>query len=179
MPLPVLRTERILLRPLTHDDIDALHALWTMPEVRRYLWDDVVITRDAARQAVEASLLAVERHGIGFWALHIPPPQSMRGAPIGGFCGFRLIEDSCEIELLYGLRGEFWGMGLATESCIAALEYLWRVTKYARVYARTDPPNERSVRAMARLGMTHQSTTESLITYSLERPMKSSEPGRC
>ena len=37
--LAVMRTERILLRPWTREDVDPLHALWTAPELRRYLWD--------------------------------------------------------------------------------------------------------------------------------------------
>ena len=55
---------------------------------------------------------------IGYWALHIPPPVSTSEAPIAGFCGFRQIGP--EIELMYGLRREHWGKGLATEACAAA-----------------------------------------------------------
>jgi ribosomal-protein-alanine N-acetyltransferase len=165
-----MRTRRILLRPWTLEDVDALHALWMAPEVRRYLWDDIVITREAAEQVVIAHLATTDRKGIGCWALHIPPPASAAGAPMDGICGFRLIDDGPEIELLYCLRGEHWGKGLATEACIAALEYLWRSTTYQQVYARTDPPNEKSVQVMLRLSMTHESTTASLNTYLLRRP---------
>jgi len=49
------------MRPWTENDIDALHQLWIEPEVRRYLWDDVVISRE---RAVEST------RGIGYWALH-------------------------------------------------------------------------------------------------------------
>ena len=169
-PLAVMRTERILLRPWTREDVDSLHALWTAPEVRRYLWDDIVITRDTAEKVVESHLDTVKRHGIGYWALHILPSISLLGAPIAGFCGFRFMGNGPEIELMYGLRPEYWGTGLATEACIASLESLWRSTKLAEVYARTDRPNEKSVQVMLRLGMTHVSTTESMITYVLRRP---------
>jgi RimJ/RimL family protein N-acetyltransferase len=169
MPLEVMRTARILLRPWTRQDVDALHALWTASKMRRYLWDDVVITRDTAKKVVESHLLTAHQFGIGYWALHVPPPISGAAAPITGFCGFRLIDDSPEIELMYGLQGECWGKGLATEACAAALEYLWRSTKFAHVYARTDPPNEKSIQVMLRLGMTHVATTHSLITYVLRR----------
>jgi RimJ/RimL family protein N-acetyltransferase len=50
------------------------------------------------------------------------------------------------------------------------MDYLWRATGFDRVYARTDPPNERSVLVMERLGMRHESTTPSMITYVLTRP---------
>jgi RimJ/RimL family protein N-acetyltransferase len=152
------------------DDIDGLHALWTAPEVRRYLWDDVVITRDRAADVVESHLATVASHNIGYWALHIPPPGTEVRAPIAGFCGFRFIDNTPEIELMYGLRGEHWGKGLATESSLAALHYLWRCTGFQQVHARTDPPNTTSVQVMLRLGMTHESTTEKMIVYVLRRP---------
>ena len=112
----------------------------------------------------------MDRLNIGYWALHIPPAASPAEAPIAGFCGFRPIEDGPEIELMYGLRGEHWGKGVATEACAAALEYLWRSTSYRQVYARTDALNHRSVEVMLRLGMTHESTTATMIGYLLKRP---------
>jgi [ribosomal protein S5]-alanine N-acetyltransferase len=171
MPLPVLRSQRLLLRPWTHEDVDALHALWTAPEVRRYLWDDIVIKREVAELVVNSHLVTADRHGIGYWALHLPPPDSRPETPMAGFCGFRFVDDGPEIELMYGLKGEYWGQGFATESSLAAIEYLWRSTEFQRLYARTDPPNKESVRVMQRIGMTHESTSESMITYVLRRPV--------
>ena len=138
--------------------------------MRRYLWDDVVISRDAAARLVDAHLKTTDRHAIGYWALHILLPGSPDGAPIAGFCGFRFVDDGPEIELMYGLQAEYWGQGFATEASLAAIEYLWRSTGFQRVYARTDPPNVRSVRVMRRIGMTHESTSASRITYVLRRP---------
>lgn len=170
MPLPSICTDRILLRSLRRDDVDAVHSLWTAPEVRRFLWDDIVITCEVAQAVVESHLATVDQFGLGFWALPIPPPVSSVEGPIEGFCGFRFIDKGPEIELLYGLRGEHWGKNLATEAGAAALGYLWRSTSYQRVYARTDPPNFKSVQVMVRLSMVHESTTASMITYVLHRP---------
>ena len=56
MSLPILRTPRLTLQPYRLDDIDLLHQLWTTPEVRRYLWDDIVITRQRAEETVRAAI---------------------------------------------------------------------------------------------------------------------------
>jgi RimJ/RimL family protein N-acetyltransferase len=69
MPLPSIRTGRVLLWPWRHDDTDALHTLWAAPEVRRYLWDDIVITHETAQRAVESHLASSDRLNIGYWAL--------------------------------------------------------------------------------------------------------------
>lgn len=164
MQLPVLRTHRLLLRPWTCEDVDSLHALWTAPEVRLYLWDDVAITRDVAENVVKSHLESAVEHGVGYWAIHAPD-----GSTLAGFCGFRFIDDGPEIELMYGLKGAHWGKGYATEASLAAIEYLWRSTQFQQVFARTDPPNEASVRVMVRLGMTQVSSTLSMITYVLRR----------
>lgn len=170
MPLPVIHTTRLLLRPWALEDVDALHALWTAPEVRRYLWDDTIITREVAAQLVANHLETSDRHGIGFWALHATGSGATSEALMAGFCGFRFFEDGSEIELLYGLRAAYWRRGLAAEASRAAIEYVWRSTAFQRVYARTDSPNERSVRVIERLGMTPDSSSDALITFVLRRP---------
>jgi ribosomal-protein-alanine N-acetyltransferase len=165
MSLPILRTARLTLRPWAESDIDTLHALWTEPGVRRYLWDNLVIPRDRAAVAVYSALATSVSHGIGCWSLHLHGEEAL-----AGFCGFRFIGDSKEVELLYGLLPALWGQGLATEASQAALDYLWTCTPFLRVYARTDSPNARSVEVMRRLGMRHDCSTETMIIYALERP---------
>ena len=141
-----LRSERLTLIPFHPQHVDDLLALWTDPQVRRYLWDDEVISRQQAAEVIEASLASFREHGFGLWAL----------APTGddeivGFAGIRRFGDDGEVELLYGLRPDCWGCGLATEASRAVLEYgfgLGLVT----IFAGTDPPNVASLRVMDRLG---------------------------
>jgi RimJ/RimL family protein N-acetyltransferase len=159
-----LSTLRLCLRPWAADDLDELHRLWTEPGVRRYLWDDAVISRERAAEALESHFETVASHGIGYWIVELA------GDPrVAGFCGFRLFEPG-EVELLYGFLPEFWGLGLATEASQVALEYLWAKTALPRVWAKTDPPNRKSVEVMRRLGMREHSSTTASIEYVLERP---------
>jgi [ribosomal protein S5]-alanine N-acetyltransferase len=71
---------------------------------------------------------------------------------------------------MYGLLPQFWGKGIATEASGAALDYIWNSTAFPQVWARTDPPNTASVTVMVRLGMTHQSSTPTMISYVIDRP---------
>jgi ribosomal-protein-alanine N-acetyltransferase len=161
MPLPLIRSERLLLRPWAEDDIDALHQLWLDPEVRRFLWDDIAITRERAAEAVHAHFESVTTRRIGYWALHPADDE-----PLIGFCGFRPIEEIPEIEIVYGLLPAFWGRGLATEAARAALAYL-RETGYTRVYARSDAPNEKSIAVLRRLGFRQLTSTSPMLVYLL------------
>jgi len=155
MGLSILETERLILRPWSLDDVDALHQVWTDPLVRRYLWDDDVISRQRAAAAVESSLASANRNGVGLWCV-LPKAA---GA-LAGFCGFRYIDDSTDaIELLYGLLPGYWGRGLATEAARAALEYGFNAELFTRIYARTDVSNRASIRVMERLGMKFERET--------------------
>lgn len=146
-------------------DVDTLYDLWTDPDVRRYLWDDVVIPRVHAAVVVESNFANVARHGFGYWTIRIEGD-----ARLAGFCGFRPVHEGPDAELLYGLRAEYWGRGLATEASRLALDYLWKRTKCDRVFAIADAPNRKSVEVMRRLGMRLHECNEREITYVLERP---------
>ena len=168
MGLPALETDRLLLRPWSLDDIEGLYKVWADPQVRRYLWDDEVISRERAAATVRKCVASASEHGVGLWCL-LPKP----GDVLAGFCGFRFIDESAAIELLYGLLPEYWGQGLATEAARAALQYGFEAGLFERVYGRTDVANVASVRVMERLGMkfereSHIGALPTLI-YSLAR----------
>jgi RimJ/RimL family protein N-acetyltransferase len=62
-----LDTARLRLRPYRDSDLDALHRLWTDPDVRRYLWDDTIIDRQLAEATMRASIACTAEHGC--WAV--------------------------------------------------------------------------------------------------------------
>ena len=69
MCLPVLETRRLTLRPFGVEDLDALHAIWTDPDVRRYLWDDLIISRERAAETLADAIATAAKDGIGYWTL--------------------------------------------------------------------------------------------------------------
>ena len=146
---PHLATRRTTLRPLTADDLAATHALWTDPGVRKYLWDDVVIHEDQAAEVIAASERHFQQLGYGLWAV-----SERTGDPrLMGVCGFRPSEAK-EPELLFGFWPRYWKQGLANESACALLAYVFEILQCSSVVAATDVPNDSSIRALRRLGMT-------------------------
>lgn len=146
--LPSLQTSRLLLRPYTAADVDALYRLWTDAAVRKYLWDDEVISRERAAATVAASVADAASRGFGQWGVCWPATGE-----VIGFCGFRPSAEDGVPELLYGLVPSFWGKGLATEAARAVLEFGFDVLDLARVIATTEAPNAASWHVLERLGM--------------------------
>ncbi len=140
--------------------------MWTNPDVRRFLWDDVVIPREQAAAVVESSMESFERRGFGFWTV------ALDGVVVG-FCGLREIEGGPEIEILYGLLPEYWSRGYATAAARAVIGYAFGSLGLDRIDGRTDSPNTASARVLERLGMTFEKRAEvnglDTLHYSLHR----------
>lgn len=144
-----------------------MHAMWTEPQVRRFLWDDVAIAREQALDVLAATVGDFRERRYGLWGAHLAATGTLVG-----FVGCRPWP-SGEPELLYGLLPEWWGRGLATEACEAVLAHVFDTLGHPLVYAATDPPNAASVRVMERLGMTFDRRTEmhglDTLVYRLSR----------
>jgi RimJ/RimL family protein N-acetyltransferase len=142
-----LSTTRLELRPLGAADAEALHALWTDVDVRRFLWDGECIPVERTRAVITESerLFTTERRGL--WGAWLRSDKQLCG--FGGFWYFR---DPPDLELLYGLGRVYWHQGLATELATAVVEYGVSRLGMSDIRASTDAPNEASVRVLDRLG---------------------------
>lgn len=144
----LLKTAHLTLRPFAADDLEDLHRLWTHPGVRKYLWDDKVISVDRAKEEIDASLGRFEQHGFGHWALF---PTNER--KLIGFCGLKPWAEPATAELLYAVAPACWGRGLAVEASRAVLRFGFEDQGLKQVWAGADPPNAASFRVMEKLGM--------------------------
>jgi RimJ/RimL family protein N-acetyltransferase len=163
---PELHTSRLLLRPATAADLEALHRLWIEPEVRRHLFDDRAISLDEAQSLLERSDAGFEERNLGLWCA-----DERNGEALVGFAGFLHSDD--EPDLVYGLRPSHWGRGLASEAARRVIEQAFANSDAERVVASVDEPNQASIRVLERLGMrrARRSVVEGkpLLHYALDR----------
>lgn len=143
-----LLSPRLRYRPFHEEDADGLLAVFRAPEVRRYLLDDSLVDAVWLREEVEASRARFDAGSAGLWSL-----RDREDGSLVGFVGFRPFFDPPRVQLLYGLVGERWGRGLATEAARAACVHAFLRLGWTRVEAATDLPNLRSQRVLRRLGM--------------------------
>jgi RimJ/RimL family protein N-acetyltransferase len=142
-----IRTDRLWLRPFAAADVDALHAIFTAPEVRQYLLDGQVMPRSWVEEVVARSE-ADFTVSAGLWCMAVAP----EGAPVG-FAGYREFHEPPVRELLYGLAPAYFGRGLATEASRAAIRHGFERLGMERIHATIDVPNESSLRLAKRLGL--------------------------
>lgn len=147
-----LETERLLLRRLTLDDLDALIELNRDPEVMRFINGGI----PTPPQMVERSILpgyleAYERYpGFGHWA------AIERSS--GAFLGYVGLEPEPgrppgDAALGYRMRSSAWGKGYATEGARAVIRTAFTQLDVERIFAVTYQDNLASRRVMEKLGM--------------------------
>ncbi len=166
-----ITTARLTLRSFTIDDVDAYHAaIYNDPDVTRYLPGGTVRSKEATKSIVEYYIEHEQTHSYSVWAVVHNETQELIG-----HCGLVHVLDSPEdVELVYALRHDFWGQGLATEAASASLRHGFEKAKLEEILAFAYPQNKASERVMQRLGMYDEGITDlyydtDLIFYSIAR----------
>ena len=144
----VLRTERLVLCPVTADDHAVLLAHWAAPDVRRFLFDGAILSAAEITGAIENSTRDFGRAGYGLWLIH-----QKGGTDLVGTAGLRPLED-LGLEIFYSLAPGSWGRGYATEAARAVLEHALGPAGLPEVLAEVDEGNTASIAVIERLGMT-------------------------
>lgn len=147
-----LRTERLELTPVSPADLGELHSLYTDPDVRRHLWDDLVVDQLETDNVIRASLRTFRSHQYGLWRLQHRAQQSLVGC-----AGLR--ETGLEAELVVAIQPQLQRQGYAREASLAVLGHALRKLRLRRVVAMCDVANVASRSLVTALGMREQHVT--------------------
>jgi RimJ/RimL family protein N-acetyltransferase len=150
--VPVIETERLVLRGHRPDDFADSLALWTDPEVTRF-----ISGKPSSQEEVWARLLRYAGHwamlGFGYWAV----TEKATGHFLGevGFANFRReIEPSLDRmpEIGWVIAPRAHGRGYATEAVCAAIA--WGETHFGpvRTACIIAPENAPSIRVAEKCG---------------------------
>jgi len=148
--LPVV-TERLVLRSLLPVDLDDLHAIYSRPEVMRYLYGDVQ-AREQTEQWLDKRLARNRLQADGD-SLVVAVQRRSDDRVLGTVTlWWRSIEHSQgEVGFVFHPDGQ--GAGYAREASTAVIDRGFRELGLHRIYGRTDARNAGSAALMRRLGM--------------------------
>ncbi len=143
-----LRTERLVLRPVTEDDLDVMLAIRNAPEVVATTSTGDELPRERMAGQLERRAESWRTRGLGSWLILLDgaPAGFVEVAPIGEGSGV----DPEEIELGVIVLPEHWGKGFAGEAGLAVAADCFQRVGLERVYAGVDTENEKSLRVLAK-----------------------------
>ena len=141
---------RLGYRELSSGDVDIFHELAVDPHIRRFLFDGQVVPREWAAAAVETNRRQLEASGLGLWLLFDRAPATLRPIGFAGFWSFETLGP--DLQLLYALRSEHTGNGLAREAAAALVDFARARAGLGDISAAVDEPNAASIRVLEKLG---------------------------
>jgi ribosomal-protein-alanine N-acetyltransferase len=151
MPDPVLRTDRLLLRPWRDSDLEPFAALNGDPVVMEHFARP--LDRAESDAFVERIRGHFAREGFGFWAVEAPGIAELVGMIGLSKPPFEAHFTPC-VEIGWRLAREHWGKGYAGEAARASLRFGFEELGLDEIVAFTVPANFRSRNVMERIGMT-------------------------
>jgi RimJ/RimL family protein N-acetyltransferase len=146
--LPVLTSERVVLRWLEDRDADALFGVFSDPQVMCY-WSSPPWT-DQARSAemIESVGRYFAEGALYQWGIARRSDDTVIGT-----CTLAHVDtQNRRAEIGFILRRDHWGQGYMSEATRALLRFAFEKLDLHRVEADVDPRNEASIRLLERLG---------------------------
>lgn len=176
----VLETDRLYLRRLCENDLEALAAILEDERVM-YAYEGA-FTRQMTASWLARQLARYENDGFGLWGVILKETESFIGQ-----CGVTLqqIPEGTVPEVGYLLRCNCWHKGYASEAAIACRNYAFDVLREQEVYSIIRDTNVPSQRVAERMGMTlrgnfikhYRGVDMPHVIYSVTKKERDSLPG--
>jgi RimJ/RimL family protein N-acetyltransferase len=136
-----------MLRQWKESDFEPFAEMNSDPEVMRYFL--APMTRSESLDTFSRIREEIAQRGWGVWAVEVD-------GIFAGMVGLHVPEwqlpfSPC-VEVLWRLRKEFWGRGIAHESANQVIDHGFSRADLDEIVSFTTPPNLKSIRLMERLG---------------------------
>lgn len=163
----MFETERLILRPLTEKDTDAVFALRSDAEMMRFIREPQDLKESQNWIKLVSSRWEKEKIGLG----SIIEKSSNKFI---GWCGLWRLMETGETEIGYAIDKNFWGKGFATEAAARYLRYGFEELNLDKIVAVARQENAASRNVMERLQMKFDGTgiyyERELVHYSITKP---------
>jgi ribosomal-protein-alanine N-acetyltransferase len=147
--VPVLETERLILRPFSYDDINDYLSFFSDCEVQKYL-GGILIPKDyedAKRWVDNMNGRCLKTKLVITWCIELKATGKVIGrCDLGGFVRKSMADVS------YYLSKDYWHMGLAKEAVKSVVDFSFEKLMLHRIQATVLPDNTYSIKLLKSLG---------------------------
>ena len=149
--LPLIETDRLLLRMFEARDLDSAFRLFNDEEVQKYLSPENRRNREQMKVTLRNFVKHWKERGFSLWCAGEKGDDKM-----SGYCGLQSFDKTSDVEVLFGFFKDCWGKGFATESAKACLKFGFEELHLEKVFATVHPENTASRRILEKIGMTFE-----------------------
>jgi ribosomal-protein-alanine N-acetyltransferase len=151
-PLPILSTERLVLREVRKTDAAFIFSMRSNPEVMKYVDKPLMQDISEAEEFVDRVASALEQNTGITWAVALSENEQM----IGTLGFWRIDHFNHRAEVGYTLQPEFQGQGLMQEAFRKMLDYGFETCQFHSVEGNVNPANDQSIRLLEKNGFVRE-----------------------
>lgn len=147
LPWEILRTERLLVRESTLEDVEEFYRIYSDPSITRYM-EDLYKDKDAEKAYMQSYIDQIYGfYGYGLWTVILKENERIIGrAGLSVREGYEIPELGFLIDVSYQRQG------LGFEVCSGILKYAEEKLEFEKVQALVDERNMASIGLMKKLG---------------------------
>ena len=151
--VPIIETERLILRPFCYEDIYEYLSFFDDPEVQKYL-GGILIPKDyedAKRWINNMNGRCLKSKLVITWCIEFKENNKVIGrCDLGGFVRKSMAD------IAYYLSKEYWNMGLMGEAVKAVVDFGFTNLMLHRIQATVLPENIYSLKILKKVGFTEE-----------------------
>ena len=145
-----LETERLILRRFTIDDAVPMFDNWASDdEVTKFLTWPTHKSIEDSKWFINMCLDNYSSLSFYNWAIELKDTHEL----IGNISFVKIFEDTASVDFGWVIGRKYWGNGYAPEACNRIIDFIFDEVEANCVYAIHDVNNQKSGRAMQKLGM--------------------------
>jgi [ribosomal protein S5]-alanine N-acetyltransferase len=148
LPFQTLKSDRLLLRQITPEDVNEVYALRSNAEIMKYIPRPLVTSNEEALEHIKMIQAKIENNEGINWAITI------KGNPklIGIIGHYRMRWEHFRSEIGYMLLPEYHGKGITTEAIQLMVDYGFNQMNMHSLEGIIDPSNTASARVLEKNG---------------------------
>ncbi|WEZ08102.1 GNAT family N-acetyltransferase [Priestia flexa] len=153
--IPLLETERLLLRKIKLDDLDDIFEFSSDPEVAHHMtWEANESKEETLNNFVNVVIEGYKKGQSADWAI-----VHKESGKVIGTCAFvDWSNQHSKAEIGYVLNKKYWGNGFATEAPKELIKFGFESTSLNRIEGGCDTDNVGSENVMLKVGMKFEGT---------------------
>lgn len=147
LPWEILKTDRLLIREITVEDVPRLYELYADESITRYM-ESLFSTRQQEEEYTKDYIENIYHfYGYGMWLIALK-----ESGEVIGRAGLEYKEGLEGLELGFMLGKDYQHKGYAYEACRAILDYAREELEQDEIYAVVHEENEASITLCKKLG---------------------------
>jgi [ribosomal protein S5]-alanine N-acetyltransferase len=162
--LPILSSERLILRCISENDADVLTVLRSDKNVNKHLHRPKNTTFEATQQFIQKILRGYQENGSCYWIITEKGDNKL----IGTICLWNFSADRKTAEIGFELLPHFQGKGIMQEAVLKVIQFGFEDLELTQIGAFTKKNNQKSIELLEKVGFFEDTSWENTEGEYLE-----------